>query len=228
MIAMRREEFNECLNIWRYDDFMAAALGYTGFDRELYREFVPLAFKMVLESVQADPVSMYEEIVERIREEWPLPTALPVHGGWHHFLVPGILLAALRNSGNMVTDDHIREGLHRGAMSPGGGCGFHGVCGAAVGLGILISVLGGANPLTDETRSTSMRISAKAIGRVESLGGPRCCALSTYTVINLGVKELRNRGYKLPEPRMAGRCPYHEINDECHHEACPYYPRPER
>ncbi len=221
---MKQEEFQECHGLWEYDDFMETALGYTGFDQEKFNEFVPTIFDMILSREEKDPAKMYEGLIEDLRETWPASDELPVHGGWHHFIVPGIILTALRNAGYEISRDDIMEGLQRGTMTPGGGCGFHGICGAGTGLGIVLSIIHRSNPIHDRGRSEAMGAVSEAFKRISNLGGPRCCPMSTYTTINLAVRELRKMGYDLPLSEMKGRCLYYEVNDECHEEGCPYYP----
>jgi len=222
---MNEEEFEECLAIPTFDGFMTRAMEIMGMDQERFAGTLPSIIEIVLEMEEKDPVLMYESVIEAIRGIWTATTSLPVHGAWHHFLVPGIIVKSLQNNGYGFSDEDVREAIHRGMMIPGGGCGFHGVCGAGTGAGIAVSVVLGSNPLHDENRSRALETSAEAYTRISKLGGPRCCPLSTYTSIRVVVRILADLGYELPMSKLGGRCPYSEINADCHRERCPYYPR---
>lgn len=168
---------------------------------------------------------MYERIIEETRRIWTASKKMPVHGGWHHFLVAGILMQTLRNNGYNFTEEDVKEAVERGMMIPGGGCGFHGVCGAGSGIGIVLSIVGRSNPLHKDERSRSLLATSEAYQRIAKLGRSRCCPLSTYTTLNLGAKLLTDLGYKVELSKCTRRCAFHALNDECHGLPCPYYPR---
>jgi len=222
---MRPEEFEKCKAITEYDDFMTAALDFDQLTMDEYKDFMPILFNIVPEMQEEDPVEMYEAVIEELRKGWTTSQELPFHGPWHHGLVAGILICALKNNGYDFTRADVVEALKRGLMIPGGGCGFHGVCGAATGLGITISMITGSNPFHDNARSQALKGAAEAIDRVARLGGPRCCALSTYTTLNIATRRLKDLGYELPRAKLAGRCAGHALNSQCHGQRCPYYPR---
>jgi hypothetical protein len=192
--------------------------------KDEHQAFIDRAFKAVLGSEEKDPLRMYEKIIEELGPQWKGPGRLPVHGDWHHVLVPGILTAVLRNNGYDVTDEKIAEAMRRGAMVPPGVCGSHGICGAGAGIGTALSVIGGTTPpRSGEERSRGLLASSEVYRRIAKLGGPRCCVLSTYTAINLGARILIDMGYRIPLSRVARRCLFHKLNEECH-EDCPYRP----
>ena len=64
-----------------------------------------------------------------------------MHGPEHHAIVPGAIIAAVRNTGYPVPEGAIEKALERASKVPGGWCGLYGDCGAAVGVGIAVSVL---------------------------------------------------------------------------------------
>ncbi|MBO3804208.1 MAG: hypothetical protein JTT11_10160 [Candidatus Brockarchaeota archaeon] len=68
-----------------------------------------------------------------LRERWDLTEKMPVHGPWHHAIIPGVLVATLRNNGYPFDYEDVKEALHRGRMVPAAACGFLGTCGCAVG-----------------------------------------------------------------------------------------------
>jgi hypothetical protein len=166
---------------------------------------------------------MYELIIEELGAQWTGPEDLPVHGDWHHVLVPGILTAVLRNNGYDVPDEKIIEAMRRGSTIPPGVCGLHGFCGAGAGIGAALSVVRETTPMSDEERSAGLMASSEVFRRIAKLGGPRCCALSTYTAINLGARILIDLGYNIPLSKVARRCRFSRLNQECHAD-CPYRP----
>jgi len=93
---------------------------------------------LLLQSEERDMVAL----LKRIRRH----VALPIHGPEHHSLVPGIIVAAYRNSGGRASEAQIDSALRRGSTIAGGACAFFGVCGAATGVGTGFSILLGATP----------------------------------------------------------------------------------
>jgi hypothetical protein len=221
---MEPEEFEQCRKISTYEDFMQTALGFENLTLQDYQDFMPVIFEICPRREEKDPFLMYERIIEELRERWTASETLPFHGPWHHGLVAGILVACLRNNGYNFSDSDIQEALKRGLMIPAGGCGFHGICGAGSGPGIATSIITRATPFHDGERSKALEINSESIRRVARLGGPRCCALSTYTALRYAGRELKKMGYEIPLSRVAGRCKGYYLNDQCHRRKCPYYP----
>jgi len=222
---MQRIEFEECAKIDTYDDFMSTALAFDDLSGEDYARFMPNLFDVVPSRKEKDPVEMYEAVIEELRKRWTVSDHLPFHGPWHHGLVGGILIAALKNNGFNFTEAQIKEALKRGLMVPAGACGFLGACGAATGLGIAVSIVLRSTPFGDKERASALASAGDAIQRVGKLGGPRCCALSTYTTLMLAIITFRKLGYELIPPIMTGRCRNHILNDQCHGRRCPYFPK---
>ncbi len=222
---MQPAEFEKCKQIDRYDDFMAVALNFDGLTMEDYKEFMPTIFEIVPSIKDRDPVIMYEKVISELRSKWSASENLPFHGPWHHGLVAGILISALRNNGYSFDADDVKETLKRGPMMPPGSCGFIGICGAGAGLGIALSIAEKSTPFHDEERAKAMKVSKEVLERLSRLGGPRCCRMSTYTTLHMAGHILRDLGYEIPVSSVGGRCADHELNPECHGERCPYFPR---
>ena len=98
-------------------------------------------------------------LLEEIRRH----PALPRHGPEHHSLVPGIILAAYRNSGGPVTPEMLQNALRRGKSLAGGACAFLGVCGAAAGVGAAFSLLLDATPVKSQERQLIKQITLQAL-----------------------------------------------------------------
>jgi hypothetical protein len=147
-----------------------------------------------------------------------------LHGPEHHSLVPGVILAALRNSGEDISDDQILTGIQRGQTIVGGACAFLGVCGAAIGVGIAFSILLRADPYKADERQTVQRVTQKVLGRISSYTAPRCCQRDVW----LGLQEAS----RLLEELMGKKlivdqkivCRQFPKNKECIHDQCPLWP----
>jgi len=222
---MKPEEFEKCKEVSNYQEFMQTALGYDNLSVQDYQNFMPAIFEILPQRLEKDPVQMYEAVIEELRKRWTGSERLPFHGPWHHGLVAGIIIASLRNNGYNFSTGDIEEALRRGLMIPGGGCGFHGICGAASGVGIAMSIITRSTPFHNQERSKALQMNSEIIGRIARLGGPRCCTLSTYTTLAFAAKELKRMGYELPMSKVAGRCMQHALNEQCHGRGCPYFPR---
>lgn len=92
------------------------------------------------DSTEKDALLLLEKIMD-------LPS-VHMHGPEHHAIVPCVLLTAFRNNGeHMNYDAALSEICKRAKQVPGGTCGYWGVCGAAAGAGIFMSVMTGSSPL---------------------------------------------------------------------------------
>ena len=163
----------------------------------------------------SDPAAILEKVMSH--------PSVPMHGPEHHAMVPAIIVAAVKNTGYPVPEGAVEKALERGSKVPGGWCGFYGACGAAIGVGIAVSVLTRATPLTGKTRSLANEATAFALGKMVD-GGPRCCKRASRKALEAAVEFLDTRmGIKL---NQAGgiECQYVGRNRECIREACAYYP----
>ena len=105
----------------------------------------------------------------------------------------------------------------------GGSCGYWGVCGAAVGAGIYMSILLGSNPLHREAWPIPQRLVAACLNDIAERGGPRCCKRTGRLAITRAAaftEELL--GVAMPLGRAA--CRHFPENRECLYRDCPYFP----
>jgi len=212
-----------------YDEFRLKSSRARGsFVPGRYKVFLPTIFKVVIARREKDPIVMFENVIDELRKLWDLTPEMPANGPWHHTIVPGVLIAALRNNGYPFTDKHVEEALKRGAKTPAAACGFMGNCGAAVGLGIAVSIVTKATPYHDKERSLALRYTAEALNEVAKRGGPHCCRLASYVVILHAVRVFKKEfGYELPIPKpkeLIGRCTLWDKNPTCHKERCMFNP----
>jgi len=151
--------------------------------------------------------------------------AIPMHGSEHHYLVSCALLAALRNLGKFKIDDSaFDKAISRGKRVLFGSCGLWGVCGAAVGVGIAVSVATNATMMSDEERSLSMQAASEALSEIAKIGGPRCCKASTFAAIETAARFFERKfGIKFSSLENPRPCYFKLLNDECLGDKCPYF-----
>jgi len=149
-----------------------------------------------------------------------------MHGPEHHFLVPAVLLTAYYNT-LRISENRRREGLkkarERAEKVLGGFCGFYGDCGAAVGTGIMMSVITGATPLSKQEWRLSNLMTARSLLTIANHGGPRCCKRNSFLAIACAIEFLKEQlGTTLPVNR-AFICEFSSLNKECLAQECPFH-----
>ena len=160
------------------------------------------------------------EILERVMA-YP---SVPMHGPEHHVIVPAVIIAAVRNAGYLVPEGAIDKALERASKVPGGWCGLYGDCGAAVGIGIAVSVLTNATPLTGKERGLALGATALALSKLLD-DQPRCCKRSSRIAVEAAVNYLEDKlGIKLGQSKLIP-CAYTIRNQQCAKGECPYYPK---
>ena len=174
--------------------------------------FVPF----LLRSAEKDPLRLLEAVM-----------ALPqvhMHGPEHHAIVPCVLLTAWHNNGGEGDlKKLLSAALSRGKQVPGGTCGYWGVCGAAAGAGIFLSVLTGSNPLNREAWPIPMELTSRCLKRLAEVGGPRCCKRTSRLCIREAAACAAERfGVEMPLGEIA--CTYMSENRECIGTKCPFFP----
>ena len=117
-------------------------------------------------SKSTDPAEIIEQVMAH--------PSVPMHGPEHHVIVPAAIITAVRNAGYPIPEGAIEKVIERASKVPGGWCGLYGDCGAAVGVGIAVSVLTNATPLTGKERSLALGATSFALSRMLD-SQPRCC-----------------------------------------------------
>jgi len=176
------------------------------------------ALDVLREVLQSTTSTNPLEILEKIMSH----PSVPMHGPEHHAIVPAIIVASVENSGYPVPEGAVETAIERGSKVPGGWCGFFGACGAAVGVGVAVSVLTEATPLTGKTRSLAIEATSLALkGMLDD--GPRCCKRASRKAIESAMDFLERRR----DIKLAGyddiACQYVERNRECIREECAYF-----
>ncbi len=89
-------------------------------------------------------------------------------------------------------------------------------------MGVAVSVLTGATPLKDGSRSLANEATSLALGRMLD-GYPRCCKRASRKALAAAVDFLHTRLNIVLDPGQPVRCRYVSRNKECPKEACPYF-----
>ncbi|MBQ9941771.1 MAG: SAM-dependent methyltransferase [Christensenellaceae bacterium] len=146
-----------------------------------------------------------------------------MHGPEHHVLVGAALLTAYANGGGKIAlDKALAEMAERGGQYPGGSCGYWGCCGAAVSVGMAVSILLEATPLSVGSWSLANGATAAALARISAIGGPRCCKRDTFAALEAAIDYFREKlQFAFPSGRPV--CGFSAKNRECRRKSCPYY-----
>ena len=151
--------------------------------------------------------------------------ALPfchMHGPEHHVMVGAALLTAYKNAGgDMDINSALAEMMSRGKSVPGGACGFWGACGAGISSGMFVSIISKSTPLTKEPFALSHKMTAKSLGKIGEIGGPRCCKRDSYLSILSAIDFVKeNFGVEMEKREII--CSYAARNNQCIGARCPF------
>lgn len=169
---------------------------------------------LCLEESSKNPI----EIIEKMM-------AMPfchMHGPEHHVMVGVALLTAYKNAGgNIDLHSALVEMLNRGKSVPGGACGFWGACGAGISSGMFISIISKSTPLTNEPFALSHKMTAKSLGVIGEIGGPRCCKRDSFLAILSAIDFVKDHfGIEMEKPEVI--CRYSSRNNQCIGKRCPF------
>jgi hypothetical protein len=162
---------------------------------------------------EKDPGALLEEALAH--------PSVSTHGPEHHVMVPAVIVAAARNAG-FAPDAAVDKAIDRASKVPGGWCGLYGDCGAAVGLGIAVSVITGATPLTGPPRTLAMRATSFALSRMLD-NQARCCKRASRTAVKAAVQYMAERLDMVLPYSGPARCSFTSRNAECPKELCPFF-----
>ena len=173
--------------------------------------------KQVLNTTKStDPAEIIEQVMAH--------PSVPMHGPEHHTIVPAAIITAVRNAGYPIPEGAIEKAIERASKVPGGWCGLYGDCGAGVGVGIAVSVLTNATPLTGKQRTLALGATSFALSRMLD-NQPRCCKRASRIAVEVAVDYLNDKlGIKLDKSRRIA-CTYTIRNQQCAKAECPYYPK---
>lgn len=173
--------------------------------------------KITIKSKETDPLNLAVEIMKNQK--------IKMHGPEHHFLVPAVLIAVYYNIKKQYNTkkEKIKEARKRAEKILGGFCGSHGVCGAAVGTGIFLSIITGSTPLSNKEWKLSNQITSKSLEKIAFHGGPRCCKRNTLLAILGAVSFVKQKlNVEIPTDENI-ICQFQDLNKECIKDRCPFY-----
>lgn len=145
-----------------------------------------------------------------------------MHGPEHHVMVGSALLTAYKNAGGDI-DLHqsLIEMRNRGKSVPGGACGFWGACGAGISAGMFVSIISKSTPLTVEPFGLSNLMTSKALEKIGTVGGPRCCKRDSYLSILAAIEFVKEHfGIELVGKEIV--CSHAAQNNQCIGSRCPF------
>lgn len=156
---------------------------------------------------------------------------MPMHCPYHHFIMPAALLciAAIQEGKSWEElDNWLVLTEERAKTVPPGFCGNCGTCGAAVGIGIFISVYTGASPLSVENWQWANEGTGKSLIAISKYPGPRCCKRTSFLAAQEGVPYINEKCGLHMEISDDIKCRYHGKNAQCLEEKCPFYEEDEK
>lgn len=145
-----------------------------------------------------------------------------MHGPEHHVMVGAALLTAYKNAGGEINlHQSLIEMMNRGKSVPGGACGFWGACGAGISTGMFVSIISKATPLTIESFGLSNLMTSKALERIGTIGGPRCCKRDSFLSIQAAIDFVQEH-FGIEMERQEIICDYAAQNNQCIGIRCPF------
>ena len=146
-----------------------------------------------------------------------------MHGPEHHVLVGSALLTAYHNAGGKVDlKPALIEMQNRGRSVPGGACGFWGACGAGISTGMFVSIISQSTPLAVEPFGLANRMTSRALDKIGTIGGPRCCKRDSFLSILTAVDYVRKQfGIEMETEPVV--CSYSPQNSQCIGSRCPFH-----
>ena len=149
-----------------------------------------------------------------------------MHGPEHHLLLTAALLTCYCNEKGRPSDlpDFLTAANERSIGVPGGACGFWGVCGAAIGSGIYMSIITKASPFAETEWKVTGQLAALCANAISCEGGPCCCKRDTF----LSLKEAAAYSNTVLDTHFTVlddmQCEFYPNNKECKRLDCPFFP----
>ena len=145
-----------------------------------------------------------------------------MHGPEHHVMVGSALLTAYKNAGGDIDlQNALIEMMNRGKSVPGGACGFWGACGAGISSGMFISIISKSTPLANEPFALSHKMTAKSLGQIGEIGGPRCCKRDSFLSILVAVDFVKDH-FGIEMEKTEVMCRFSAQNNQCIGKRCPF------
>jgi hypothetical protein len=150
---------------------------------------------------------------------------IKMHGVEHHFIVPAVLLTCIYNKEDKDWDlaGKLEIAERRALQETPHVCDFkHGMCGAAQGTGVFMSIFLDRTLKDEDQWSPRNLLVAEALKRVAESPGPRCCKRDTYLSIQAAIEFLSEK-FGIDLPYSQAKCTFSLRNRSCGHEECEFY-----
>ena len=149
-----------------------------------------------------------------------------MHGPEHHLLLTAALLTSycIEKGARSNLPEFLMMANERSMGVPGGACGFWGVCGAAIGSGIYMSIVTEADPYAETEWKTTGQLTARCADAISCEGGPRCCKRDTLLSMKEAVvysNTVLDTHFTVPEDI---NCVFYPNNEDCKKLDCPFFP----
>ena len=216
LIYLKTDEEMECAICHRKENSKTRCVNGHYVCNECHMAGLDTIIGLCLKSTSRNPVEIIESMMAQ--------PFCHMHGPEHHVMVGAALLTAYKNAdGAIDLEKALVEMLNRGKSVPGGACGFWGACGAGISAGMFVSIISGSTPLAQEPFALSHRMTARALGSIGEIGGPRCCKRDSYLAILSAVDFSKEHfGVEMEKHKIVcGRC---GENNQCITKRCPYQP----
>ncbi len=155
--------------------------------------------------------------------------ALRPMGEGHHLILAPVLLAAIRNAGQLELNPcWLSAAMNRLDDVPTYACSFRGQCGALLGVGAAVSVLANdiAGMPSDRARILALRASAEALFALAETNVGICCTLSVFIGLQSAVRFLSDQ-FAIVLPLQPITCEFAD-DPTCQGTTCPFHPHFER
>ena len=174
------------------------------------------------ESTEKNPIVLFNRIVKN--ED----ISIPMHGPIHHVVDGAAFLTAFFNAGGKINlEESFWELRNRAEKMPGGMCGHWGVCGAVSSVGAALSIIKKSGPLSEFDWGNHILYSSKALERLGTVGGPRCCKRNACLALDAAidfVNENKNH-FRIVLEKDKIECSFSSKNQQCIKERCPFATR---
>ncbi len=211
---LEKDELMECEICHRKENSKTRCLHGHYICNECHTKGLDSILNLCLEVNSRNPV----EIIEKMM-------GMPfchMHGPEHHVMVGAALLTAYRNAGGKLDLlPALTEMMNRGKVVPGGACGFWGACGAGISSGMFVSIITQSTPLANGPFQRSHQMTAKSLGAIGEIGGPRCCKRDSFLSILSAIDFVKDHfGVEMERTEIV--CSYSAQNNQCIGKRCPF------
>ena len=86
---------------------------------------------------------------------------------------------------------------------------------------MFVSILSRSTPLAEEPFALFHRMTAKALGAIGEIGGPRCCKRDSYLSV-LAAIDFVKETLGIEMEKRGGVCGHARQNNQCIGERCPF------